>query len=159
MEVRRRRPSGGRSHHHDSSLPRMNVVVANDISELNRLQQSVSQFCREHGLSSEIEGDLSLALEEILVNVIRYGHPEGGKHEIVVWLSLEQDYVIATVEDDGVPFNPLEAPEPDLYSPIEKRQVGGLGIHLIRNVTDGLEYRRDGDRNCVVMRKHVSRSE
>jgi len=93
------------------------------------------------------------------VNVIRYGHPEGGKHEILVWLSLEQDCVIATVEDDGLPFNPLEAPEPDLYSPIETRQVGGLGIHLIRNVTDGLEYRRDGDRNRMVMRKHVSRSE
>ena len=99
----------------------MNVVVANDISEVDRLHRSVSQFCREHGLSSEIEGDLSLALEEILVNVIRYGHPEGGKHEILVWLSLEQDCVIATVEDDGVPFNPLEAPEPDLYSPIETR--------------------------------------
>ena len=137
----------------------MNVVVANDISEVNRLHGSVCQFCQEHGLSSEIEGDLSLALEEILVNVIRYGHPEGGKHEIVVWLSLEQDCVIATVEDDGLPFNPLEAPEPDLYSPIETRQVGGLGIHLIRNVTDGLEYRRDGDRNRMVMRKHVSRSE
>jgi anti-sigma regulatory factor (Ser/Thr protein kinase) len=136
----------------------MNVVVANDISEVDRLHHSVSQFCREHGLSSQIEGDLSLALEEILVNVIRYGHPEGGKHEIVVWLSLEQDCVIATVEDDGVPFNPLEAPEPDLCSPIEKRQVGGLGIHLVRSITDGLEYRRNEGRNRLVIRKHLSRS-
>jgi serine/threonine-protein kinase RsbW len=137
----------------------MNVVVANDISELDRLHQSVSQFCREHGLSSEIEGDLSLALEEILVNVIRYGHPEGGKHEILVWLSLEQDYVIATVEDDGVPFNPLESPAPDLYSPIETRPIGGLGIHLIRNITDGLEYRRNEGRNRLLIKKRVSRTE
>ena len=137
----------------------MNVVVANDISELDRLHQSVSQFCREHGLSSEIEGDLSLAIEEIVVNVIRYGHPEGGKHEIVVWLSLEQDCVIATVEDDGLPFNPLEAPEPDLDSPIETRPIGGLGIHLVRNITDGLEYRRNEGRNRVVIRKQVPRSQ
>jgi serine/threonine-protein kinase RsbW len=136
----------------------MNVVVANDISEVDRLHCSVSDFCREHGLSSEVEGDLSLALEEILVNVIRYGHPEGGKHEIVVWLSLEQDCVIATVEDDGVPFSPLEAPEPDLYSPIETRPVGGLGIHLVRSITDGLEYRRIEGRNRLVIRKHLSRS-
>jgi serine/threonine-protein kinase RsbW len=137
----------------------MNVVVANDISEVARLHRNVSEFCREHGLSTEIEYDLSLALEEILVNVIRYGHPEGGKHEILVWLSLEQDCVIATVEDDGVPFNPLEAPEPDLDSPIETRRIGGLGIHLVRNVTDGLEYYRNEGRNRLVIRKGVQRSE
>ena len=137
----------------------MNVVVANDISEVNRLHSSVSQFCQKHGLSSEIEGDLSLALEEIVVNVIRYGHPEGGKHEIRVLLSLEQDCVVATVEDDGVPFNPLEAPEPDLDSPIETRPIGGLGIHLVRNITDGLAYRRNEGRNRLVMRKQVPRSQ
>ena len=137
----------------------MNVVVANDISEVERLYRSVSQFCEEHGFSSEIEDDLSLAIEEIVVNVIRYGHPEGGKHEILVSLSLEQDCVITTVEDDGVPFNPLEAPEPDLYSPIETRRIGGLGIHLVRNITDGLEYRRNEGRNRLVMRKHVPRND
>jgi serine/threonine-protein kinase RsbW len=136
----------------------MNVIVANDISEVDRLLRSVSQFCGEHGLSSEIEGDLSLALEEIVVNVILYGHPEGGKHEILVWLSLEKNYVIATVEDDGVPFNPLEAPEPDLDSPIETRPIGGLGIHLVRNITHGLEYRRIEGRNRLVIRKHLEKS-
>jgi serine/threonine-protein kinase RsbW len=136
----------------------MNVVVINDISEVDRLHRSVSQFCRKHGLSPEIEGDLSLALEEILVNVIRHGHPEGGKHEIQVRLSLQQDGVIATVEDDGMPFNPLEAPEPDLDSPLETRPIGGLGIHLVRNITDSLEYRRSEGRNRLVMRKHVPRS-
>ena len=137
----------------------MNVVVANDISEVDRLHRSVCQFCQEHGLSSEIEGDLSLAIEEIVVNVIRYGYPEGGKHEIQVWLSLEQDRVVATVEDDGVPFNPLEAPEPDLESPIETRPIGGLGIHLVRNITDGLEYRRNEGRNRLMIRKQVPRSQ
>ena len=137
----------------------MNVVVVNDISEVDRLHRDVSQFCQEHGLSSEIEGDLSLALEEILVNVIHHGHPEGGKHEIQVRLSLEEDCIITTVEDDGVPFNPLEAPEPDLHSPIETRPIGGLGIHLVRNITDGLEYRRNEGRNRLVMRKHVPRSD
>jgi serine/threonine-protein kinase RsbW len=137
----------------------MNVVLVNDIAEVDRLHRCVSQFCRDHGLSSEIENDLTLALEEILVNVIRYGHPEGGKHEIQIWLSLEQDCVVATVEDDGMPFNPLEAPEPDLYSPMETRPIGGLGIHLVRNITDGLEYRRNEGRNRLVMRKRVPRNE
>ena len=137
----------------------MNVVVANDISEVDRLYRSVSQFCRENGLSSEIEGDLSLALEEVLVNVISYGHPEGGKHEILVELAVEEECVVATVEDDGMPFNPLETPEPDLDSPMEARRIGGLGIHLVRNITDRLEYRRNEGRNRLVMWKNVRRSE
>ena len=152
-------PLGRRqTHDHDCALPRMNVVVANDISEINRLHTNVSQFCREQGLSSEIEGDLCLALEEVLVNVIRYGHPEGGRHEIQVLLSLERDCVVATVDDDGVPFNPLEVPEPDLSGPIETRPIGGLGIHIVRNITDGLEYRRSEGRNHLVIRKQVPRS-
>src|SRR4051794_8070581 len=112
----------------------MTLVVATDISELGRLHDSVSRFCQQHKLPAEIEDDLTLVLEEILINVIRYGHPEGGKHDILVRLSLDEDDVVAAVEDDGVAFNPLEAPEPDTDSPLEKRPIGGLGILLIRSL-------------------------
>lgn len=61
----------------------------------------------------------------------------------------------AEVEDDGRPFNPLEAPEPDLAAPVEERKVGGLGIHLIRNMMDHLEYRRLQGTNLLVMKKKV----
>ena len=137
----------------------MKAVIGADVSELGRVQDSVSQFCREHRLSTEVEGDLSLALEEVLVNIIRYGYPEGGKHEILVWLSVEQDSVIVSVEDDGTPFNPLDAPEPDIHLPLEKRPIGGLGIHLVKNLMDGLEYHRSEGQNRLVMRKHITRSE
>ena len=133
--------------------------VAPDLEEIGRLNARVTTHWLELALPPEHELPVTLALEEILVNVIRFGHPEGGQHEILVWLSLEEGYVIAIVEDDGVPFNPLEAPEPDLYSPIETRPIGGLGIHLVRNITDGLEYRRNEGRNRLVMRKQVPRSE
>jgi anti-sigma regulatory factor (Ser/Thr protein kinase) len=136
----------------------MNLVVAAEISELGRLHSSVCQFCTERGLPSEIEGDLSLALEEIVINVIRYAHPEGGKHEIKVGLSLEADYVVATVEDDGIPFNPIEAPEPDMDRPIKERPIGGLGIHLVKHFMDQLEYRRNGGRNRLVLRKRMPKS-
>ena len=134
----------------------MTVIVTNAVSEIGRLHASVSQFCRENGLSADIEGDLSLALEEILMNVIRYGHPEGGRHEILINLSLENECVTVEVEDDGTPFNPLDAPEPDIEAPIEKRPIGGLGIHLVRILMDGLEYRRTNGRNLLSMRKRLT---
>jgi serine/threonine-protein kinase RsbW len=133
----------------------MNVVVANDISELGRLSNRLTQFWAEHRLSPEMEGEVCLALEEIVVNIMRYGHPEGGKHEILVRLSFEGGLVTVAVEDDGVPFNPLEATEPDLNRPLEERSIGGLGIHLVRNLMDGVDYRREEGRNCLVMRKRV----
>jgi serine/threonine-protein kinase RsbW len=137
----------------------MNVVVGTDISEIPRLHDSVSQFCRENGLSAEIEGDVCLALEEIVINVIRYGYPEGGKHDILVGLSLDHDCVTAAVEDDGAPFNPLGVPEPDTHSLLEARPIGGLGIQIVRHLMDRLEYSRIDDRNRLVMRKRVPRSE
>ena len=94
-----------------------------------------------------------------MVTVIRYGHTERGTHQIQVRLSIEQHRDNATVEHDAVPFNPLEAPEPDLDSPIETRPIGGLGIHLVRNITDGLVYRRNEGRSRLVMRKRVPRGE
>ena len=133
----------------------MNLVVANDISELGRLSGQLTQFWTEHRLPAEMEGEVCLALEEIVVNIMRYGHPEGGKHEILVRLSFESGLVTVAVEDDGVPFNPLEAREPDLNRPLEERSIGGLGIHLVRNLMDGVDYRREEGRNYLVMRKRV----
>ena len=60
-------------------------------------------------------------------------------------LSVESGEIRVNVEDDGKPFNPLDAPEADTAKPLEERTVGGLGVHLVRKLMDGLEYqRRDG---------------
>ena len=84
-----------------------------------------------------------------------HGHPKGGQHQISVNIALEGVVVKLTVEDDGVPFNPLEAPLIDLDLPLEKRGTGGLGIHLIKGVMDDLEYNRVDGRNRLVMRKKI----
>jgi serine/threonine-protein kinase RsbW len=56
------------------------------------------------------------------------------------------------VEDDGRPFNPLEAPPPDIGKPLAEREVGGLGIHLVRKMMDELEYRRENDKNLLILK-------
>ena len=59
------------------------------------------------------------------------------------------------VEDDGEPFNPLEAAEADTSKPLEERAIGGLGVHLVRKLTDALEYQRHEGRNLLVMKKRL----
>ena len=64
--------------------------------------------------------------------------------------------VIATVEDDGVPFDPRDAPLPDLDASLDERQAGGLGMHLVRSTMDGIDYRREGGRNVLTVRTPVA---
>ncbi len=133
----------------------MTIVLRNELAELGRVSQEVAEFWSQHGLPAELEGDLNLALEEILANIILHGYRDGAEHEIVVRLEAEPAEVRAAVEDDGVAFNPLEAPEPDLSAPLDQRRIGGLGLHLVRNLVDRLQYERRGDRNHLRMTKRI----
>jgi anti-sigma regulatory factor (Ser/Thr protein kinase) len=131
----------------------LEIKLKNKLSELERFNQSLAEFGRRQGLGSKVMHDLNLALEEILTNIISYGYTDDREHEIKVHLSTQPGAVNAEVEDDGRPFNPLEAPEPDTTKPLEGRSIGGLGIQLVRKLMDGLEYKRLDDRNLLTIKK------
>jgi len=134
------------------------LTARNDLSELSRLSDFLAAFGDRAGFSEDFRGDLELALEEIFVNAATHGHPEGGEHEISIEISCDADDVVTlTIEDDGVPFNPLEARLVDLDLPVAERGVGGLGIHLVKGVMDDLEYARLEGRNRFIMRKKIER--
>ena len=134
------------------------IILRNDLSELDRVRGRLGEFGTQRRLSPQLLRDLDLALEEILANIISHGYADNREHEIRVRLDVERGEVRVDVEDDGQPFNPLDAPEPDTARPVEERPVGGLGIHLVRSLMDGLEYRRQGDRNRLTMRKTTGES-
>jgi sigma-B regulation protein RsbU (phosphoserine phosphatase) len=130
----------------------LSVQLKNNLSELQRLNQSVTEFAERHGLSSELVFRLNLVLEEIITNVISYGYEDGLEHEISVRLSWQDRSIKVEVEDDGRPFNPLEAPQADIGKPLAEREVGGLGIHLVREMMDELKYRRENDKNLLILK-------
>jgi anti-sigma regulatory factor (Ser/Thr protein kinase) len=134
----------------------LSVTLNNRLSELDRLSRIVATFGESHRLSDKVLHAVNLALDEIVTNIISYGYDDQADHQIVLRLSLQAEELTAEVEDDGRPFNPLEAPEPDLNQPLEERAVGGLGIHLIRNMMDRMEYRRQDGKNLLVLKKRVS---
>lgn len=132
---------------------RVSIEISNRLSELERLHEALADFCRRYGLSAKVARDLNLALEEIVTNIITHSYTDDRAHLIGVHLNLQSDEVRIEVEDDGQPFNPLEAQEVDTTMPLEDRPIGGLGIHLVRKVTDGLEYKRLGDKNIFTLKK------
>ena len=131
------------------------IKLHNKLSELASANQTLTEFGRQHGLADNVLHDLNLALGEVLTNIISYGYTGSGEHEITVRLSLKPGEMRVDVEDDGQPFNPLEAPEADTTKPLEERTIGGLGVHLVRKLMDGLEYRRHEGKNLLVMKKRL----
>jgi serine/threonine-protein kinase RsbW len=137
---------------------RISLELKNQLSELERLSQSLAEFWRCHHLPSKVLFEMHLALEEIVTNVISHGFEDKKEHRIRVGLSLERGELRAEVEDDGIAFNPLEAPSPDTERPLTERAVGGLGIHLVRNLMDEIVYQRQEGRNVLVLKKRVRTS-
>jgi sigma-B regulation protein RsbU (phosphoserine phosphatase) len=136
----------------------LEIKLNNKVSEIERFNQTLTEFGRRHGLAPKIVHDLNLALEEILTNIISYGYTDDREHEIRVSLSVQPGEVRIEVEDDGQPFNPLAAPEADTTKPLEERTIGGLGIHLVRKLMNDLEYKRQRDRNLLTIRKKTPES-
>jgi sigma-B regulation protein RsbU (phosphoserine phosphatase) len=130
------------------------VELKNNLPEIERLARITDDFGLRHQLN-ETSHNVKVALDEILTNVISYAYDDAREHIIVIRLSLDQEKWTVEVEDDGRPFNPLNAPEPDTKQLLEERPIGGLGIHLVRKLIDELEYRRQNNRNILTMRLKV----
>jgi anti-sigma regulatory factor (Ser/Thr protein kinase) len=120
------------------------------LSEIPRLIEWVEARCATSGVAGEVAMKLALALEEAIANVINHGLPGSSQpHRLAVRLEIDSDTVTAQVIDNGPPFDPTRIPPPDLSLPLEERQPGGLGIHLMRELMDGFDYRRASDSNIL----------
>ena len=133
----------------------LEVTLNNDRSEIAKFSRTLTTFGQRHRLAPRLVHALDLALEEILTNIMSHGYTDDREHEIKVRLTARPDALEAEVEDDGRPFNPLEAPEPDTTRSLHDRSIGGLGIHLARRLVDGLEYQRRDGKNVLLLRKRV----
>jgi anti-sigma regulatory factor (Ser/Thr protein kinase) len=134
----------------------LSLIVGNERREIARLMERVEHECHGWGLVEDDIVNLNLILDEFVSNVIRHGYDDDLEHQVAVVVSLEGELATVRIEDDGKPFNPLEAPPPNLDLPIEERPIGGLGIFIARALADSVEYRRERDRNVLVMTKKVA---
>jgi serine/threonine-protein kinase RsbW len=101
------------------------------------------------GVDQETVFKIELALEELLTNVIHYAYLDEEEGFVQVGCSLENSRFHLSIHDWGQPFNPLERECPDLTRGINERRIGGLGIHLVRQMADELHYQREAEANTV----------
>ena len=136
-------------------MKRAELRIANRLAELESVREWVEQFGAAHRLPVPVLTSLLVSFDEVLSNIISYGYRDAEDHEIRLSVALEGGAVVAEVEDDGVPYDPLGAPPPELSGGIGERSLGGLGIHFVRTLNDEVAYERRGNRNCLSFSKRV----
>ena len=132
------------------------ITITNAASELARVSALADQFATVNQLSSDVVADLHVVLDEVLTNIIKYGYTDNRVHEISIHLRVEDGVLVAEIEDDGRPFDPLILPEPDVKAPLQERRVGGVGIHFVRKLMNEVSYRRLADRNRLVFKRRLN---
>lgn len=138
-----------------NDMKALKINLTNNISDLTILVTKLEQFFEENNTSS-ISMPMTLILEELYTNTITHGASDGRDVFIEVNLSIDKDELIMIYEDNGIPFNVLELPDPDLTASIENREVGGLGVHYVKTLTDSVEYEYVEKHNVLKMKKKLS---
>jgi anti-sigma regulatory factor (Ser/Thr protein kinase) len=133
--------------------------LKNDLSELEQLCQNCEEIGRDINISDKTIFEMNLALDELFTNIISYGFSDQQEHTIKINITIEGDQLQMRIEDDGVPFNPLESKTPDFQCGIEECKIGGLGIHLIRKMMDDVQYKRVSDKNILLLRRKIKRKD
>ncbi len=129
------------------------IVLMNDIREMSRIIDAITHIADSVSCPPVVVHDVTLAMEEIFSNIVFYGFGDDLDHHITLHLVIEGDALILTLQDEGIPFNPLNVQIGPRDKPLEERDKGGMGITLAKNLMDQMEYRRERGKNILRMEK------
>ncbi|BDS09787.1 ATP-binding protein [Aureispira anguillae] len=131
------------------------IIIKNTIEEVQKAIAAFESFAMIHSVSKPIMIKVNIVLDELLSNIVKYSFPDGEEHDIDIMLELfTTGKLTIQLTDAGVPFNPFDAPEPDLSIPLEDRDIGGLGILLVKKLMDEYSYKRQVNLNITSMIKN-----
>jgi sigma-B regulation protein RsbU (phosphoserine phosphatase) len=134
----------------------LKIRLAGRLEEIERCNAEFAAFGETHGLPQGVWRSVAVALDDLLNNVISYAYEDdGANHTILVRIDTNSSKITIQIEDDGRPFNPFGMLTPDISLGVEDREIGGLGIHLIRKLMDEVSYTRRTFRNVVTLRKTI----
>ena len=134
------------------------IVLPNDVQKVPELAQFVEEVCEAVGFDMATTMQLNLAMEEAVVNVMNYAYPAGTQGEIEIEALANDLRLKFVITDSGVPFDPTAKEEVDTTLAAEERSIGGLGIHLIRQIMDSINYEHVNGQNILTLRKHLNKN-
>jgi sigma-B regulation protein RsbU (phosphoserine phosphatase) len=133
----------------------LRIKIPNSLGEIDTVNNAFTHFAQQSGIDNSAVQKIKLAFDELLNNTISYGYKDEAEHFIEVGVDLLEGRLRITIEDDATPFNPLSSETPDTTLDIDERDIGGLGIHLVRNIMDEMTYKRGIDKNLITLIKYL----
>ena len=131
------------------------LVLPNDIETIPQLNEFIDSVAEEVGLEMSLTMSLNLALEEAVVNVMEYAYPEGQKGNVEIEVTADQEWMTFVIMDTGIAFDPTMKEDADTTLSAEERPIGGLGIFLVRQLMDVIDYKRQDNKNVLTLRKKL----
>ena len=136
-----------------------NITLTNDVQEVPKLSAFVDEVCEEMGFEATDTMQMNLAIEEAVVNVMNYAYLPGTQGDIDIVAQADDLCLKFTISDSGTPFDPTARPEADTTLSAEERPIGGLGIYLVRQLMDSINYERIDNKNVLTLRKKLTSNE
>lgn len=132
------------------------LVIEAVVDNLEKVQGFVDEELEAHGCSVKAQTQIDIAIEELFVNIARYAYtPKTGK--AIIKVNIQEDKprsVSITLIDEGKPYNPLAKPDPDVTLSAEERQIGGLGIFMVKKSMDNMTYEYKDGKNILTIEKN-----
>ena len=131
------------------------IKIKNEVGELERVNQFVEEIGEELGLDMELQMNLNLVMEEMVSNVIFYAYPEGKKEEIELVAESDGKELTFVLSDKGKEFDPTMKEDADPNINPMDRDIGGMGIYIVKNIMNKVTYQRLEGKNLLTMKKDI----
>jgi anti-sigma regulatory factor (Ser/Thr protein kinase) len=129
--------------------------LKSDLSELETLCRHLNKFGHVTGQSEACITDSNICLDELFTNIVSYGFADDLEHTIKFTINVDNNVLTLNIEDEGIPFNPLEKKDPEIPADLLDARIGGLGIHIVRKLMDDISYKRKRGKNKLTMKKFI----
>ena len=133
----------------------LNITFRNDISGISRLAGFIDEVAEKFSLPMDLVFSLNLVLEEAVTNVIMYAYPKEEHEFIYLSADIKDGSLVFVLTDSGKEFDPTLIPDADISLSAEERQIGGLGIFLIRQIMNEVKYERIDNKNVLTLEKKL----
>jgi len=134
---------------------RFQITCAAEFESLSVFREFISDCCARFNIPDGTVFDLKLAVDEACTNIIEHGYKGMDPGSIILTIRIESDRILVQITDFGHIFEPVETPKPDVESALEDHELGGLGLYLIYQTMDNIDYQSSEDGNTLTFTKYI----
>ncbi|MDR2964391.1 MAG: SpoIIE family protein phosphatase [Treponema sp.] len=138
----------------ENDAPARELLLEADTENLQRVFNCLEDVFSKTTVSTKLRQNVKLAVEEIFINIVNYAY-RPGKGNVAIRFWIKDDSLIIEIEDCGVPYNPLQKEDPDITLGSDQRQIGGLGIFMVKKLMDQVEYKYENGKNILTLKKII----